>query len=209
MKEVIIISCGPGGEKYITPEAREAIEYVDIVTGTERNVRLFAAGKPHYVPEYTVTDTMEFLEKTKYARIGVLVTGDAGFFSLSRTLRLNFNGGTIKTIPGVSCVQVAFARIGQCWSGAEFHSVHGREGSIPPRVLQAQRALILCDARNCPQTIIPQLQSVIHTHEIWVLENLTLDTERIIRWTPETDISDFGGNSLILISTTKRRDNLI
>lgn len=205
-KKVYIISCGPGGVDYITPLASKRIEEMDIVVGAERVIRTFASHKPSYVPEFLITDTLDFIGSCKMEKIGVLVTGDAGFFSLSKTIKQNYKDEVVEVISGVSAMQVAFSRIKQCWHAASFFSVHGRSDELPDDPRKLRRVAILCDHRNTPDTVLDRYKGLELTHDVWIMEELTTEQERVREWYPEMDLSDVSGNCIIVITTKRAKD---
>jgi precorrin-6B C5,15-methyltransferase / cobalt-precorrin-6B C5,C15-methyltransferase len=68
----------------------------------------------------------------------VLASGDPGFFGIVRLLGERFGAGSLRILPGVSSVALAFARAGISWEDAVTVSAHGRD----PR-----RAVNVCRAR--------------------------------------------------------------
>ncbi len=74
-----------------------------------------------------LAEQLKVLSREK--KVVVLVSGDPGFYSLLTYLRRYFSAEELEVIPGVSSVQVAFARLAEPWQDAVFFSTHGREGT--------------------------------------------------------------------------------
>jgi len=113
-----------GGKNFITLEALKKIERCQILIGSERLLSTFApSGKKQIV----LTGSMENLELTlkehQTKTVGILVTGDAGLYSLAKKVLTLCE--CVEIVPGVSSLQAAFARLGQSWDNVETFSFHG------------------------------------------------------------------------------------
>ncbi len=179
---ITIVSCGPGSPDYIPPIARKAIADADVLVGAPRLLALFP--EPDVRRHAVRTDIAGVLETlacySQSARIVVLVTGDAGLFSLSRSVIKRFGRACCQVIPGISSVQLAFARLGLDWADARIISLHQ---SIPAKAEPfAPYAKIAILAGGAPslQWIREQWQQTPKTpHRVFIMEHLSLDSERI------------------------------
>lgn len=129
--KVTVAGVGPGGESYILPVVKEAVAAADILVGGRRALApFFAMGKvmlPVTADLAGLAAQLKVLAREK--KVVVLVSGDPGFYSLLTYLRRHFSAEELDVIPGVSSVQVAFARLAEPWQDAAFFSTHGREGA--------------------------------------------------------------------------------
>ena len=86
-------------------------------------------------------------------------------------------------IPGVSSVQLAFARIGRTWNDACFMSLHGRTGRLAAlirKVRDHEKVAVLTDNSNNVKLIARRLlDEGLKGRKVYVCENLSLDKERI------------------------------
>ena len=180
---------GPGGADYIVPAAAQAINKCHILFGAERFLRLFDdfggekksfTNKLEEILEYTAA---EYQRKN----IGILVSGDPGFYSLLERLRKLLPPNQYRVIPGISSPQLAFARLGIPWQEASMVSVHGRplESLLEP-VQNDRIVFVLTDSRNSPERIAEYLLSQgISNRPACVCENLSYADERVAK----TDLS--------------------
>ncbi|WP_258360465.1 precorrin-6y C5,15-methyltransferase (decarboxylating) subunit CbiE [Moorella sulfitireducens (nom. illeg.)] len=180
-----VIGVGPGSPEYITPAARRAAAAAEVLIGGERALGLFADLD---CEKRVITGDLEglrsFLLKIRGRPAAVLVSGDPGFYSLLAWLKGQFPGEKINVIPGISAVQLAFARLGRGWEDAAFLSCHGRPLEVLepylPRLKAAQvRLAILTGGANTPPVIGKYLADHgLGGHKVWVGIDLGGDGEQ-------------------------------
>ncbi len=125
-KKIAIVGCGPGSIDYITLAAAKAVQNAEVLVGAKRLLELFGDSKAEQI---VVTGHIEdVLDKIQAAcetrTVAVLVSGDPGIFSLTKTVNKRFGRENCITIPAVSSLQMAFARIGLDWADAKIISAH-------------------------------------------------------------------------------------
>ena len=150
-----VIGIGPGRPEWLPPAITELVQHCDVLIGGSRALKLF----PNFTGrQYCLTGDLTssitviknaLLEKNA---VGVLVSGDPGFFSFLPRLKKEFPEERIDVYPGISSLQFAFARAGLPWQEATFVSVHGRELSVLPQVITRPTA-VLTGGENTPQKI--------------------------------------------------------
>lgn len=181
---IIIISMGPGSPDLLTARACRALETIDMAVGAPRLTQGLKV--PCYEPEPLVSGTIENIRNHPDKHIGVLVSGDAGFYSLSRAIVAAFGRKSVAVIPGVSVVQAAFAAIAEPWQDARFFSLHGREAALDiAAIMASDRFLLLCDGSHTPRSILESYPWLIEHFELWSMSNLSLDNELIVPVTRE------------------------
>ena len=171
--KITIISTGPGAPDLITVRAMNAINEQDIILGNYDLLETFAKGKNTYSPEKLFQDTVDFINTCSHEKIGVLVSGDAGFFSLAKTLEEKFD---VDIIPGVSSVNAAFALLKKQWNSFRFYSIHGRD--IFDKKLTGS-SVILCDSENTPDRFIEKHPYVRDEYKIYIMKDISLETEHL------------------------------
>jgi len=125
---------------------REAVAAADVLVGGQRALApFFTAGKellPVTADLRGLAEQLRLLAREK--KVVVLVSGDPGFYSLLTYLRRYFSADELEVIPGVSSVQVAFARLAEPWQDAVFFSTHGRVGAdiINDLLLPGKKAVL-------------------------------------------------------------------
>lgn len=172
--EITVISVGPGAYDLITLRASRKIEEQDILVGNYDTLETFAKGRKTYCPEKLVSGTIDFINTAAYRKIGVLVSGDAGFFSLAKSITDKFENVTV--VPGVSSINAGFAILKKQWGGYRFKSVHGRD--IFDDELHGSYA-ILCDAENTPDRITEKHPYIKQRYNTYILKDISMDNEAV------------------------------
>ena len=132
MNEIIVAGIGPGHPDYMLPAAERAIREAKVLVGGRRALAQFA--RPQGEGQLTMAVTgdidsvMQFIrEKLELSSVVVMVSGDPGYFSLLDALRRHFPPACLRVIPGLSAMQLAFARLALPWHEARLLSFHGRK----------------------------------------------------------------------------------
>ncbi|NOY63858.1 MAG: precorrin-6y C5,15-methyltransferase (decarboxylating) subunit CbiE, partial [Nitrospirae bacterium] len=159
MEWIVIISGGPGGSEYITTSARNRARRCEVLVGSRNQLTAIEPLSGQKVYEETdVERIMEIIEKHKGREVGVVVTGDAGIYSLAQRIIDRFGKESVKEIiPGVSSIQVAFARIKEPWVNVRVFSYHGRPLEGLDEILTHERVAILCDREHNSKVILREL----------------------------------------------------
>lgn len=172
---IYVIGIGPGHPDYLLPAAVNAADKCQVLAGGKRALALFPNPK---WDKYLVTGDLQnfkhYLNKSLAAggNIGILVSGDPGFFSLLPFIKNNFPAEKLEIIPGISSVQFAFARAGIPWQGARLSSAHGRpldQIDPDPHTLLGT----LTGKENSPQAIAAYLLAHGPNRKAWVGDNLS------------------------------------
>jgi len=186
VNKVTIVGCGPGAKKYLTGYAMQQIINAEVLIGSRRLLSLFPdADADTYVLsnnyKLLITRIVSLTKKNK--KVVVLVSGDPGFFSYSKLIVDKLGVEKCEVIPGISSVQMAFARIGRTWNDAYFMSLHGRSGklaAVVKRISDNDKVAVLTDSANNVKLITKKLlENGIKERKIFVCENLSLENERI------------------------------
>ncbi len=184
MNKVYIIGIGPGTEDYLLPVARKEIERSDCLIGGKRALHLF---QPLHKEEKLLEGGFEqvipfLLKEREKKKIAVLVSGDPGLYSFLGTISQVLRKEDYAVIPGVSTVQIAFARIGERWEDATLLSLHGRKiDDLAARVNESTKTFLLTDPGFSPSKIASHLlEEGVENRRAIVMESLTYPDERII-----------------------------
>src|SRR3989338_3953981 len=182
--KVYIIGVGPGAEDYVLPVARSAIEKSDCLIGAKRLVALFRnLGKEEVLIEGHFKTIAPYIKKYKdKKKIAVLVSGDPGVYSFLGQIQTAFKKEEYAVIPGISALQLAFARIGESWQDAKIISVHGRKpGNLAGEVKDSGKVFLFTDTEFSPGKIaVYLLNSGVENRRAVVFEALSYPGERII-----------------------------
>jgi cobalt-precorrin-7 (C5)-methyltransferase len=177
-----IVGCGPGGLEYLTPVARCAIDKADLLAGASRLLDLFpTSSAERIVMGCDVLKVLKELELHVGRRnVAVLVSGDPGICSLAQPVVQKFGWQACRIIPGVSSVQVAFARLGLDWTDARILSAHHRAPQLQAAPLSHESKIaVLAGNTATAGWIVSLAEQLTDTHFIFVCEDLTLTQERI------------------------------
>ncbi|MEG2199812.1 MAG: precorrin-6y C5,15-methyltransferase (decarboxylating) subunit CbiE, partial [Anaerovorax sp.] len=168
MKKVYIIGIGMGNKETLTLQAKKAIEGCTVLAGAERMVNSFLkeGQRARYaiMPEALIS----VIEEERATDIGILMSGDLGFFSGAKKLRLLLeeNYGSqrgnravqVVYLPGISTLSYFACALGLSWEDAKIISLHGREGELVRGALSADKTFFLADSgENTPGAICKEL----------------------------------------------------
>ena len=128
MPDITIVGLGPGSPEYITPLAAKAVKGAEILVGARRLIDLFPNHRAKTIIEMgsQVETVLEEMAGLQDRPMVVLVSGDPGLSSLARPVIARFGREACRVIPGISSIQVAFARLGLDWGKARIIDAHGR-----------------------------------------------------------------------------------
>ncbi|MBR1606734.1 MAG: precorrin-6y C5,15-methyltransferase (decarboxylating) subunit CbiE [Clostridia bacterium] len=179
MNWIDVISAGPGGPELLTPQAALAIESAEAVFCASRNDDLVPAVKRRSLTPFE--DAMTVMEGL--TRPAVLVSGDAGLYSMLGLLSRRFGRERLRVIPGVSSLQAFCARLAVPWQNAKILSAHGR--SCAPEALchyarTNPAVLLLLDGEHDPRWVRKTLDAGgLEDLPLTVGERVSLPDEQI------------------------------
>lgn len=179
---ITIVGCGPGSIGCLTMEAIRAIESADVLVGAGRLLEMFPQSSSERIAVRVDIERAldEIASRCGSKRIAVLVTGDPGLCSLAQPVIRRFGRDKCRVIPGISSVQMAFARVGVDWYGARIISVHGRQPDASREALSCEeKVAILTEGTGSLPWVAELAESMGTDAHIIVCEDLTLESERI------------------------------
>ena len=186
MQKFHVVGMGPGSPEYILPAALNAVEKAEVLFGSGPLINEWAqhcSTVKETVPLSGSVDT--FLDKLDEQRVdkncAVLVTGDAGFYSLLAAIRRRFSPDEFIVIPGITAFQLACAKIGLPWQEYLLASAHGKSLDSMYEHLSSDRgAIILTDRKNNPQRIAEYLREKGWSDRSgWICKNIAKEDEEI------------------------------
>ena len=182
MLKVNVIGIGPGNPDLLTGEARQAIAESTILAGDKRMTGQFGEGKKVY-------PTIKLAELTEVAAgadaekdiLGILVSGDVGFFSLAKTIAGKLPQCEVKRYCGISSLVYFASRLQMSWDDAKIISMHGRKQNLISAVLQYKKVFSLTGGENSPQMLCQQLcDQGLGEVTVHVGSNLSYPEEKIV-----------------------------
>ncbi len=206
IKTITIVGCGPGAAEYLTAIAVQKAETADVLVGAKRLLELFRNKKAERIVVdshiETVLDKIE--TQAEGANVVVLVSGDPGLFSLSKSVLKRFGRDRCSVIPGISSVQAAFARAGLNWQDAKIISAHHELPEITKLDLETVDKIAILAGRSDISEWLNKLSHALPWEaSVLVCENLTLENEKV-RELDINDIADAEIASMSIILVVKR-----
>lgn len=189
MHEIVVAGIGPGHPDYLLPAAAKAIAEAKVLVGGRRALAQFAKGAGQKTMAVTrdIAAVMDFIrQETETAEVVVMVSGDPGYYSLLDALRRHFPVTKLRVIPGLSAMQLAFARLTLPWHEARLLSFHGRVPAEKELLYEKGSLLgMLTDKKNTSKTISVVLMAHGWPKEtrLFICARLSYADEKIVRTT--------------------------
>lgn len=185
MNKIYIVGIGAGTREYLLPVALKHIKAADCLIGVKRTLAEFKnLHKEEFPLECNLGKIIPFVKKEKdKKRIAILVSGDPCLYSFLDTISRKLKKGDYEVIPGISSMQVAFARIGESWQDALIISLHGRKitEKIIKEIKNGPKVFIFTDNHFTPNAIAALLlKKGVKNRRAVVFENLGYPKERIV-----------------------------
>ncbi len=202
MGKIFVVGTGPGSRDYLTPAAVRAVGKAQVLVGGKRALSLFDSDKQKKIIDHDMARVVKYLEENKDKDIAVLTSGDPGFYSILTKLSQELQDRDIEVVPGVSSMQLCFARVKESWSKAVFLSAHGRDvADILRDVNREETMVFLTDDDSSPQRIAESLiRDGLGGKRAVVGEDLGMGSERIVDSTlDEVANGAFKGNSVMVV----------
>lgn len=183
--KIVVVGIGPGSPDYLLPIALKTIKNANVLVGSKRALETYAgSGVITKVIDKDITAAIDFIKnQLRRNDVVVMVSGDPGFYSILKALKDHFSNTKLKVIPGISSVQLAFARLNELWHDAVLTSLHGREQDTNTLKYEPHKRMgILTDNVNKPQKIAARLLSLEWPEQtrVWLCENLSYENESIV-----------------------------
>lgn len=201
--KINIVGVGVGSETQLTIQAQGVIKKSAKILADKRLIQRCKNVKQDKFIECTIQEIYDYIdENIEVDEITILVSGDVGFYSLSKVLFIKYeNKHNIELICGISSLQYFCARIKTSWNDVNIVSLHGRETNIIGEVINNHKTFVLTDSKMTPKYVCEKLCNMgLSELMVSVGENLSYENERII-----TDIAtnlkfeDFSTLSVMLI----------
>jgi precorrin-6Y C5,15-methyltransferase (decarboxylating) len=122
----------------LSAEAETLLREAVLVFGGKRHLAALAVEPGRSaVLEGDLSGALASVERAR-GPVVVLASGDPGFFGIVRLLGERFGAGSLRVLPGISSVALAFARAGLSWDDAVTVSAHGRDPRCAVNVCRAR-----------------------------------------------------------------------
>ncbi len=184
MKELYIIGCGMGKEELLTGESKAALIQCEEVYAFDRMAKHLSALHPG-ITACTYSELIPMVSDTKSDIIGVLVSGDTGFFSAARSLCEKFKDNfTIHITSGISSLQYLCSKLRIGYEEISIISLHGRNRSILGSLAYHRKTFVLTGSDHNASEVLKELADMGLSHiRVTVGEFLSMEQERILTGT--------------------------
>jgi precorrin-6B C5,15-methyltransferase / cobalt-precorrin-6B C5,C15-methyltransferase len=161
----------------LSAEAESLLRGAALVVGGRRHLAaLGVEGERSAVLEGDLSGAFASMERAS-GPVVVLASGDPGFFGIVRLLGEWFGRASLRVLPAVSSVALAFARAGISWDDAVTVSAHGRDPRRAVNVCRAHpKVAVLTSPRYGPAELARELEGWERTY--FVAEKLGEQDER-------------------------------
>lgn len=205
MSGMYVIGMGPGDPDYVLPVAVKTANQCDVLVGASRFLALFDKPRECLIELRGDLESVISSVDTLYRqgkRVGFLVSGDPGIFSLLTLLKSRFPDRDIEVIPGISSVQYLFARLKRPWHDCQVISVHGRQNvDLLSKIKDSKLVAVLADSTNSPSAIAESvLKAGLKNKRITVGSRLSGPDEAIVSGSAEfISQNNFDGMCVVVI----------
>ncbi len=194
-RQLHLIGMGMGGGRQLTLEALDTMKACQVFLGAKRmlqDISGWTEGKPT-VPVYQGEAVLSWImEHPEYDSIGVIYSGDTGFYSGSHVLvkavgDLAGSGGDIHlhVYPGISTAACLCARLKTPWDDAALASIHGRNADVPGLLKVHKKVFLLLGGKHPLQSLCKNLiDNGYEKIQVAAGERLGYPEERILTGTP-------------------------
>jgi cobalt-precorrin-7 (C5)-methyltransferase len=203
--KIIICGCGPGSAELLTPAVYNAASKAEVLVGAPRLLALFPeVGGERIAVGADIEKVLAQIAEARDKRVVVLVSGDPCLCSLAQPVLKRFGRGACEVIPGISSVQVAFARLGLDCLNARILSAHRALPDVNSESLADVDTLaILAGHAEAPAWIAGLCERLGAQRQLFLCENLTLENERVRELTP-AELRKANVSSLAIVIVAKR-----
>lgn len=182
-KKIIIVGCGPGAEEYITPAARTAAAKADVLIVSQRLMGFFPEVAAERIDSgVNIEGTLDTIaaRRDDGRQVILLATGDPGIASLAQPVIRRFGRENCEVIPGISSIQIAFARIGLDWREVRIVTAHSRDPEESAADLRpAGKIAILGGRDGSLRWAAGLIRELGKGRRVFLCEDLTMPDEKL------------------------------
>ncbi|WP_297241545.1 precorrin-6y C5,15-methyltransferase (decarboxylating) subunit CbiE [uncultured Flavonifractor sp.] len=181
--KVYLIGVGMGNPGTMTAEALEAVRACPVLVGAPRLLESWAQNHD-CVPLIAGADIAEYIGKQQEGPIGVLLSGDTGFYSGAKRLWALLEDHEVVTLPGISSLSYFCAKLHTDWQDMKIVSAHGRSHNVVGEIQRNGRTFALTGGSTKAQDICRELTGRgLGDVTVSVGERLSYPDERVVTGT--------------------------
>lgn len=181
-KTIYLIGVGMGAVDNITAKGMSLVKECHEIYAPKRLADMYRAVRAD-IYETSVTNTKELLVASSKMKIGVLISGDTGFYSIAKGLYMELSPKyNVEMVSGINSLQYLTAKIGADYTDFLVVSLHGRSRSILGAVSYNKNVFVLTGGKYKAHEICKELAGQgLGSVNVIAGENLSASNERIIR----------------------------
>ena len=181
--KVYLIGVGMGNPETMTVGALEAIRACPVLVGARRLLEPWTESHD-CVPLIAGADIAEYIGKVQEGPVGVLLSGDTGFYSGAKRLWTLLLDHEVITIPGISSMSYLSAKLHVDWQDVKIVSAHGRSHNVVGEIQRNERTFALTGGNTKAQDICRELTDRgLGNVKVSVGERLSYSDERVVTGT--------------------------
>lgn len=219
-RQLYIVGIGMGNPQNLTAEAQEAIRSSTLLIGARRILEPYREQK-RCMDTHRVEEIIKILEREsrrgeesrEISPIAVLVSGDSGFYSITRKLLAALNaadgaertqngtaGYDVTVLPGISSLSYFCARIGRSWETVKIVNLHGEQENLWLAALTHEKVFAVTGGNVAEHLRELAARGLGNTVYGYVGENLSYEDERIRQGTVEELLTyDYGALNVLFL----------
>lgn len=181
MAEITLVGIGCGNSDYLTEAGKKAISDADILVGAARMLET-ADSDAEKITAVRTEDIIDIIENNAEKNIGVIFSGDTGFYSGTTRLtdELIRREKAFRIVPGISSIQMLSAKLGIPWQDWNLVSAHGRDCNILGKLMEGKDTFFLTGGNVVPSDVCRILtEAGLGKTRVFIGERLSYDDERI------------------------------
>lgn len=207
---VNIVGIGPGNPELLTAQARKAIDKSNVLIGDKRMLEIYKVDGKKTIATIKISEIAETIKNldSKKDEVAILVSGDVGFFSLTKVIRNKLENSEVKVYCGISSLVYFSQRIATSWDDAKIISMHGRNNNLIQTVFTNKKVFSLTGGDNSAQKLCADLCAHdMGDVKVHVGENLSYENEKITSGTAkEISKLEFPSLSVMMIFNDNAKD---
>ena len=153
---VYLIGVGMGNPATLTLEAKAAIEESKVLIGAPRLLEPYQGRDCRAL--IAADDVAQAIAGVNEGPVGVLLSGDVGFYSGAKKLRERLDGYEVRAFPGISSLSYFCAQLGTSWQDVHIVSAHGRTHNALGEITSHSRTFLLTGGATLAQDICKSLK---------------------------------------------------
>ena len=182
-KKLYIIGAGTGGKEFLTEKGLQLTKSCDVVYSSCKRLSQQLSTVREDIIESSVIQMQQEILKCESEFIGVLVSGDTGFFSIAGALvQKLLECCDIEVICGISSLQYFCSKLGISYENMKIVSLHGREKSVLGAVSYNPKVFVLTGGNKKAHNVCSELADKgLGEIRVTAGENLSMPNERIVK----------------------------